>query len=287
MATVTVATMTSSRASSAGSRASRAPPNHSPRRVRRLRPRRTTRRRDGATQLSVIDPDSAGIVASIRVPAASTNAAMAATGDGRLIASGEDVLVAVDLTTGDLLWSREFATTQPSPCLWLAVAPSRSTVFCGTSGAGPRSARSTRTPDRSTAGSQLGAVGPLTVSRTATNSWRSAPGPRRSPDAPRRLWGDPRMIARGQVVAAAMTRRERRSSSQNTLPGRTDSEDLIQCSVSEPGTDAARLRVPGVGDFIDSVGTDGCTGSSTESKAPGISTRPPGRASRATPFIGS
>ena len=157
----------------------------------------------GATQLSVIDPDSAGIVASIRVPEASTNAAMAATGDGRLVASGDDALVAVDLATGDLLWSQEFATAQPAPCPWLAVAPSRSTVFCGDLWGGiEERSLDTGLPTGRQLDTQLGAVGPLTVSPDGDEL--VAIGAGSSAISRWRLDGSgaiTRMIAHGQVAA--------------------------------------------------------------------------------------
>ena len=216
----------------------------------------------GTTQLSVIDPDSAGIVASIRVPEASTNAAMAATDDGRLIASGEDALVAVDLSTGDLLWSREFATAQPAPCPWLAVAQARSTVFCGDLWGGiEESSLDTGLPTGRQLDTQLGAVGPLTVSPDGDEL--VAIGAGSSAISRWRLDGSgaiTRMIARGQVVAGGYDPSGTSILVAERAPWATDWSDLIQYSVWNPGTDTARLRVPGVGAFVDWVGTDALFG---------------------------
>ena len=126
------------------------------------------------------------------------------TDDGRLIASGGDALVAVDLSTGELLWSREFATAQPAPCPWLAVAQTRSTVFCGDLWGGIEESCSTRdSPTGRQLDSQLGAVGPLTVSPdgdelVAIGAGSSAIS-RWSLDGSGAIT---RMIARGQVAAA-------------------------------------------------------------------------------------
>ncbi|MFD4420939.1 BTAD domain-containing putative transcriptional regulator [Agromyces sp. NPDC058484] len=211
----------------------------------------------GAAQLAVVEPDSVGIVASIRVPEASTNSAMAVTGDGRLIASGEDALVAVDLTTGDVLWSQEFATAQPAPCPWLAIAQSRSTVFCGTLWGGIEE----RSLDTGIATGrrldpQLGAVGSLTVSRgedeliaigagsSAISRWRlDGSGP------------ITRMIARGQVVSGGYDPSGTLILVAERAPWATDMGDLLQFSVWDPRTDATRLLVPGLGLPV-WVGTD-------------------------------
>lgn len=212
----------------------------------------------GATQLSVIDPDSGGIVASIRVPEASANAAMAATGDGRLVASGDDALVAVDLATGDLLWSREFATTQPAQCPWLAVAQSRSTVFCGSLwGRIEERSLDTGLPTGRQLDPQLGAVGPLTVSPDGDEL--VAIGAGSSAISRWRLDGSgaiTRMIARGQVVAGGYDPSGTSILVAERAPWVPNRSDFIQHSVWDPRTDAARLRVPGVGDYVDWVGTD-------------------------------
>jgi WD40 repeat protein len=216
----------------------------------------------GTTQLSVIDPDSAGIVASTRVPEASTNAAMAATDDGRLIASGEDALVAVDLSTGDLLWSREFATAQPAPCPWLAVAKARSTVFCGDLWGGiEESSLDTGLPTGRQLDTQLGAVGPLTVSPDGDEL--VAIGAGSSAISRWRLDGSgaiTRMIARGQLVTGGYDPSGTSIVVAERAPWATDWSDLIQYSVWNPGTDTARLRVPGAGAFVDWVGTDALHG---------------------------
>lgn len=225
----------------------------------------------GATQLSVIDPDAAGIVASIRVPEASTNAAMAATGDGRLIASGEEVLVAVDLATGAPLWSQEFATAQPAPCPWLAVAQSRSTVFCGDlwGGIAERSLDTGIATGRRL-DTQLGSVGPLTVSpggdelvaigagSSAISRWRL--------DG----WGAiTRMIAHGQVVVDGYDPSGTSILVAERPPWATDWSDLIQHSVWDPRTDAALLRVPGVGPGVRWAGTDMLHGPLNETRGYG------------------
>lgn len=212
----------------------------------------------GATRLSVIDPDSAGIVASIRVPEASTNAAMATTDDGRLIASGGDALVAVDLSTGELLWSREFATAQPAPCPWLAVAQTRSTVFCGDRWGGiEESSLDTGLPTGRQLDSQLGAVGPLTVSPdgdelVAIGAGSSAIS-RWSLDGSGAIT---RMIARGQVAAAGYDPAGTSILVAARSPWATNWDDLIEYSVWDPRMDAARLRIPGLAQFVEWAGTD-------------------------------
>ncbi|GAA1765488.1 nSTAND1 domain-containing NTPase [Agromyces humatus] len=212
----------------------------------------------GATQLSVIDPDSVGIVASIRVPRASANAAMAATSDGRLIASGDDALVAVDLTSGDLLWSQEFATAQPAPCPWLTVAQSRSTVFCGDLwGRIEERSLDTGLPTGRHLDPQLGAVGPLTVSPNGDEL--VAIGAGSSAISRWRLDGSgaiTRMIAHGQVATGGYDPSGTLILVAERAPWATEWSDLTQHSVWDPRTDATRLRVPGVGGFVDWVDTD-------------------------------
>lgn len=216
----------------------------------------------GATRLSVIDPDSAGIVASIRVPEASTNAAMAATDDGRLVASGEDALVAVDLSTGDLLWSREFATAQPAPCPWLAVAQAPSTVFCGDLWGGiEESSLDTGLPTGRRLDTQLGAVGTLTVSLDGDEL--VAIGAGSSAISRWRLDGSgaiTRMIARGQVAADGYDPSGTSIVVAERAPWATSGSDLIEYSVWDPGSDTARLRVPGTAQFVNWAGPDSLLG---------------------------
>ncbi|MFE5670093.1 BTAD domain-containing putative transcriptional regulator [Agromyces sp. NPDC056523] len=216
----------------------------------------------GAARLSIIDPDSAGIVASIRVPEASTNAAMATTDDGRLIASGGDALVAVDLSTGEQLWSREFATAQPAPCPWLAVAQTRSTVFCGDLWGGiEESSLDTGLPTGRRLDTQLGAVGPLTVSPdgdelVAIGAGSSAIS-RWSLDGSGAIT---RMIARGQVVTDGYDPSGTSILVAERAPWTTEGSDLTTHSVWDPSTDTARLRVPGMGSFVSWVDTDALYG---------------------------
>ena len=244
----------------------------------------------GATQLSVIDPDSAGIVASIRVPEASTNAAMAATDDGRLVASGEDALVAVDLATGDLLWSREFATAQPAPCPWLAVAQSRSTVFCGDLWGGIEE----RSLDTGIAtgrrlDTQLGAVGPLTVSPDGDEL--VAIGAGSSAISRWRLDGSgaiTRMIARGQVAAGGYDP----SGTSILVAERAPWADGLERSHPVLGVGSTHGRrasaCSGPGRYVGWAGTDVLLGYIDEiARRRRISTHPPGRTSRATPFLRS
>ena len=211
----------------------------------------------GSTLLSIVDPESAGIVASIRVPESSTNAAMAATDDARLIASGEDALIAVDLATGGLLWSQEFATAHPAPCPWLAVAQSRSTFFCGDlwGGIEERSLDS-GVPTGRRLDSQLGAVGPLTVSPDGDEL--VAIGAGSSAISRWRLDGSgaiTRMIAHGHVAADGYDP----SGTSILVAARPswvkEGGDLIEFSVWDPRTDALRLRVPSLGGFVSWAGT--------------------------------
>ena len=183
---------------------------------------------------------------------------MAATDDGRLIASGEDALVAVDLSTGDLLWSREFATAQPAPCPWLAVAQARSTVFCGDLWGGiEESSLDTGLPTGRQLDSQLGAVGPLTVSPdgdelVAIGAGSSAIS-RWSLDGSGAIT---QMIARGQVAAAGYDPSGTSIVVAARAPWATNWNDLIEYSVWDPRMDAARLRVPGLAQFVEWAGTD-------------------------------
>ncbi|MCD2442542.1 hypothetical protein LQ757_09680 [Agromyces sp. SYSU K20354] len=216
----------------------------------------------GAAQLSVIDPESAGMIASIRIPEASANAAMAATDDGRLIASGDDAFVAVDLATGGLLWSREFETAHPAPCPWLAVAQSRSTVFCGDRWGGiEERSLDSGVPTGQRLDTQLGAVGPLTVS--PDDDELIAIGAGSSAISRWRLDGSgpiTRMIARGQVTVDGYDP----SGTSILVAARPawveNVSDLIEYSVWDPRTDAPRLRVPGFGQYVHWAGTDALLG---------------------------
>ena len=182
---------------------------------------------------------------------------MAVTSDGQLIASGEDALIAVDLATGGLLWSQDFATAHPAPCPWLAVAPSQSTFFCGDlwGGIEERSLDS-GVPTGRRLDSQLGAVGPLTVSPDGDEL--IAIGAGSSAISRWRLDGSgaiTRMIARGHVAADGYDP----SGTSILVAARPswakDGGDLIEFSVWDPRTDALRLRVPSLGGFVSWAGT--------------------------------
>lgn len=216
----------------------------------------------GASQLSIVDPGSAGIVGSIRIPEASVNVAMAATSDGRLIASGDGALVAVDLATGDLLWSRKFATAQAAPCPWLAVAQSRSMVLCGDPWGGiEERSLDSGVPTGRRLDTQLGAVGPLTVS--SDDDELVAIGAGSSAISRWRLDGSgaiTRKIASGHVVVDGYDP----SGTSILVAARPswakDHRDLIEISVWDPRMDNLRLHVPGQGRWVGWAGTDQLVG---------------------------
>jgi DNA-binding SARP family transcriptional activator len=225
-----------------------------------------------ASRLTLIDPASAGIVATIRVPEKSANAAMATTDDGRLIASGEFELVAIDLPSGELLWRQEFATAQPAPCPWLAVAQSRSTVFCGDLWGGiEERSLSSGVPTGRRLDTQLGAVGPLTVSAGGDELVAIGGG---APAISRwRLDGSglvTRMIAAGKVAGDGYDVSGTSIVVAERFPWAANWDDLLEFSVWDPRADAPRMEIPRQAHYVGWAGPDQLLGGFNEVPLRGV-----------------
>ena len=55
-----------------------------------------------------------------------------ATGDGRLVAAGDEAIVVFDTTTAARLWTVDLREgIHPEPCPSLAVAPTAERLYCG------------------------------------------------------------------------------------------------------------------------------------------------------------
>ncbi|GAA1061057.1 nSTAND1 domain-containing NTPase [Agromyces bracchium] len=82
-------------------------------------------------RVDVIDPASASIETTIRVPESSANAAMAVGASGLVIASGASGLIAFEPDGRRIRWSTDLSLPVPESCNWLAVSESRQRVYCG------------------------------------------------------------------------------------------------------------------------------------------------------------
>jgi DNA-binding SARP family transcriptional activator/WD40 repeat protein len=79
--------------------------------------------------IRVVEPATAQVVATIDAPPMSSHNNLVATGDGLLVGSGDQAIVAVDASTGSVRWSTDISSGH-SPCYWLAVAERVDKYFC-------------------------------------------------------------------------------------------------------------------------------------------------------------
>jgi DNA-binding SARP family transcriptional activator/DNA-binding beta-propeller fold protein YncE len=81
--------------------------------------------------LLVVDPGTAAVLATIPMPAKSTNVSMIVVSDTRVVTSGDERIASVDVATNRLDWSQEFPTSSVEPCPWVAASAELRTVYCG------------------------------------------------------------------------------------------------------------------------------------------------------------
>jgi WD40 repeat protein len=213
-------------------------------------------------KLAIVDPALGEITKTIPVPAVSANVAMAATGDGRIVTAGERELLAVDGSTGALLWRRTFETAQPTPCAWIAIAEPTSTVYCADlSGGIEERSLETGEPTGRRLDPQLGMVGPITVSTDGRELFAIGAG---STAISRwRLDGTgliTRMIARGSAAMAGYGPDGTSIITAKRLAGTTQAGELTEYSIWDPTQDREQLRVPGTAVDVGWAGPDAIIG---------------------------
>ncbi len=81
--------------------------------------------------LHVVDPDTAAVVATVPMPAESTNVSMAVVSDTRVITTGDRWISSVDIAAGRVDWSQPLVTTTDDPCPWVTASVELRTVYCG------------------------------------------------------------------------------------------------------------------------------------------------------------
>jgi DNA-binding SARP family transcriptional activator/DNA-binding beta-propeller fold protein YncE len=81
--------------------------------------------------LLVVDPDTAAVVATVPMPAESTNVSMTVVSDTQVITTGDRRISSVDIATGRVDWSQPFVTSTEDPCPWVTASIELRTVYCG------------------------------------------------------------------------------------------------------------------------------------------------------------
>ncbi|MGW9629107.1 nSTAND1 domain-containing NTPase [Agromyces sp. NPDC055520] len=130
-------------------------------------------------EVLLVDPGSATVTGSIRLPDGSSNVSMAVVTNSLAIATGDLRLTAFDPTAGAVGWSRRLGHDTLEPCPWIAASVQRDTIYCGDLW-GRIEERSLATGELTGRhfDPQLNHVGPLDVSsdgRDLTAIGRSAP----------------------------------------------------------------------------------------------------------------
>ncbi|MDQ0575801.1 nSTAND1 domain-containing NTPase [Agromyces albus] len=81
--------------------------------------------------LQVVDPDAAAVVATVPMPAESTNVSMTVVSDTRVITAGDQWISSIDIAAGRVDWSQQLLTTTDDPCPWVTASVELRTVYCG------------------------------------------------------------------------------------------------------------------------------------------------------------
>ena len=81
--------------------------------------------------LHVVDPDTAAVVATVPMPADSTNVSMTVVSDTRVITAGDQWISSIDIAAGRVDWSQQLVTTTDDPCPWVTASVELRTVYCG------------------------------------------------------------------------------------------------------------------------------------------------------------
>lgn len=114
--------------------------------------------------LQVVDPDTAAVVATVPMPADSTNVSMTVVSDTRVITAGDRWISSIDIAAGRVDWSQELVTTTDDPCPWVAASAELRTVYCGDLfGHIDERSLDTGAPTKRSFDPQLGFVGTMSV----------------------------------------------------------------------------------------------------------------------------
>ncbi|MET0976043.1 MAG: WD40 repeat domain-containing protein [Leifsonia sp.] len=81
--------------------------------------------------MHVVDPGAAAVVATVPMPAESTNVAMTVVSDTRVITTGDHWISSVDLAARRADWTQQLVTTTDDPCPWVTASVKLRTVYCG------------------------------------------------------------------------------------------------------------------------------------------------------------
>ena len=81
--------------------------------------------------LLVVDPETAAVIATVPMPAQSTNVSMAVVSDTTVVTTGDRRISYVDLAASNVVWSQQFATQSDEPCPWVTASVELGTVYCG------------------------------------------------------------------------------------------------------------------------------------------------------------
>lgn len=114
--------------------------------------------------LLVVDPATAAVVATVPMPAGSTNVSMTVVSDSQAVTTGDDRISSVDLAAGAVDWSLPFATNSNEPCPWVTASAALRTVYCGDLfGQIEERSLDTGAPTKRTYDPHLGFVGNLAI----------------------------------------------------------------------------------------------------------------------------
>lgn len=81
--------------------------------------------------LRVADPGTGNIEAEILAPPGTVDVRLVDAGDGLVVGTGNDGLMAADLGRSHLVWSTPFGSSHPEPCPWLAASAIAEMAYCG------------------------------------------------------------------------------------------------------------------------------------------------------------
>jgi DNA-binding SARP family transcriptional activator/WD40 repeat protein len=81
--------------------------------------------------LRVIDGGTGIVTGAIQAPPGTVDVGLVDAGGGRVVASGNEGITAVDLNSRSVAWSTLFTDSHPEPCPWLAASSLSGTAYCG------------------------------------------------------------------------------------------------------------------------------------------------------------
>ena len=85
-----------------------------------------------AGPVRAVDPATMDVVATYDAPPLAAHTNLAVTGDGLVVGSGDEHVVAIDTKTGAVRWSEEIVVLgDPAPCVFFAVSEPMQRIYCG------------------------------------------------------------------------------------------------------------------------------------------------------------